>query len=259
MANANTLTLNSYRNITVDNGVTISNTGAGNLVLAADATGTGIGTVNFIGSGKVDFSQSTGTVSIYYNAADNPAGSIVNATSYTSPTNYAPYVLTNGAVPNQLTAYMLVNTVYDLQNIQNNLSGTYALGRNINASATASWNSGAGFVPIGLLEGLAFDGGNLGFVGLLNGQNHTIANLTINSSLDGVGLFGFIGSGGIVENLGVTNANVSTSSSWVGVLAGENLGLIISSYATGTVTAIGAATAGGLAWRFIILCWHRAN
>lgn len=156
-ANANTLTLNSYRDITINNGVTIANTGAGNLALRADATGTGVGTVNFIGTGKVDFSQSTGTVSIFYNPSDNPAGSIVNPTSYTSPINYAPYVLTNGAVPSQLTAYMLVNSIYDLQNIQNNLSGDYALGTNIDASATASWNGGAGFVPLGSFNGI-FDG-----------------------------------------------------------------------------------------------------
>ena len=44
---------------------------------------------------------------------------------------------------------MLVNTVYDLQNMQNYLSGAYALGRDIDASATASWNGGAGFAPVG--------------------------------------------------------------------------------------------------------------
>ena len=37
-ANANTLTLNSYHDITINNGVTIANTGAGNLALRADAT-----------------------------------------------------------------------------------------------------------------------------------------------------------------------------------------------------------------------------
>ena len=44
---------------------------------------------------------------------------------------------------------MLVNTVYDLQNMQNNMAGTYALGRDIDAGATASWNGGEGFAPIG--------------------------------------------------------------------------------------------------------------
>ena len=44
---------------------------------------------------------------------------------------------------------MLVNTVYDLQNMNNNKAGTYALGRDIDAGITSAWNSGAGFQPIG--------------------------------------------------------------------------------------------------------------
>src|SRR5438105_3061185 len=68
----NSLTLNAYRNIDIAANVTIANTNfaSGNLVLRADSTGTGTGTVNFAQGttpGRVDFSQSTGTVSIYYN------------------------------------------------------------------------------------------------------------------------------------------------------------------------------------------------
>ncbi len=217
-ANANTLTLNSYRDITINDGVTIANTGAGNLVLRADATGLGVGTVNFLGTGQVDYSQSIGGVSIYYNAADNPAGSIINATSYASPTDYSQYVLTNSAVPGQLAAYMLVNSVYDLQNIQNNLSGNYALGANIDASGTASWNAGAGFVPIG--------NSSTPFVGAFDGQAHTIDSLVINSSALYVGLFGYVGTSGIVKNLGLTNALIDSGPNTLaaGGIAGANSG-----------------------------------
>ncbi len=236
-ANASTLTLNAYRNITINDGVTIANTGAGNLVLRADATGTGIGTVNFLGSGMVDFSGSTGTVSIFYNPADNPSGSAVNSTSYTSPFDYRPYVLTNGAVTNQLTAYMLVNSVYDLQNIQNNLSGTYALGTNIDASTTASWNSGAGFAPIDPIF--------IAFSGVLNGNNHTINQLTINNSSNTyVGLFGHISFAGTIENVALTNVSIYGSGSSNAALAGENDGTIIGSSVTGSVSGINVV--GGL-------------
>ena len=44
---------------------------------------------------------------------------------------------------------MLVNTVYDLQNMNNNKAGTYALGRDIDAGITSTWNGGNGFPPIG--------------------------------------------------------------------------------------------------------------
>ncbi len=244
-ANASTLTLNAYRDIDINSGVTIANTGAGNLVLRADATGLGLGTVNFSGTGKVNFSGSTGAVSIYYNPSDNPAGSIVNATSYTTPFDYSPYVATNSAVSNQLTAYMLVNSVYDLQNIENNLAGNYALGRNIDASATANWNGGVGFIPIGNNTGSDF-------VGVFDGQNQTISNLSIQANLrtivgltpgSGVGLFGNIGVGGSVRNLGIINANVSGVESVfiddaVGILAGGNQGTVSRVYVTGSVTGI---------------------
>ncbi len=277
-ANANTLTLNSYRDITIDTGVTIANTGAGNLVLRADATGTGVGTVSFQGTGKVDFSQSTGTVSIFYNPADNPAGSVVNSTSYTSPTNYAPYVLTNGAVPNQLTAYMLVNSVYDLQNIQNNLSGDYALGTNIDASATASWNGGLGFMPIGYsplsttnsiipsgygpLVGVNATPGQ--FVGAFDGLGHTISNLTINNTgAFNLGLFSWIGAAGTVQNVGLLNGSLTAGSGYqnFGLLAGWNFGTITNAYATGTVSAGNSSYIGGLVgwnWGGTITSSHAA-
>ena len=157
-----TLTLSAYRDINIEPGVTISNFTAtegplatGNLVLRADNTGIGIGTVTFVPSvgfdsgpnyGTIDFSGSNGTVSIFYNPAGND-NTKVNAASYTTPTDFSGNV-TGG----KLAAYMLVNTVFDLQNVQNNLTGTYALGRNIDASATASWNGGAGFLPIGIVN-----------------------------------------------------------------------------------------------------------
>jgi hypothetical protein len=90
-----------------------------------------------------------------------------------------------------------INSVADLQNIQNNLAGNYVLGGNIDAS-------GFTFAPIG---------GGAWFTGTLDGSGYTISNLTINDSVDsGVGVFGVIGTGGVVENLGLTNLNVVGSS-----------------------------------------------
>src|SRR6185312_1801874 len=100
----NSLSLSAYRNVTINDGVTIANTGAGGLSLVADSTGTGTGTVAFDGTGSADWSRSTGAVSIFYNPSDNSAGSQINTTSYTSPVDFS------SAVRGQLTAYMLVNT-----------------------------------------------------------------------------------------------------------------------------------------------------
>ncbi len=88
---------------------------------------------------------------------------------------------------------MLVNTVYDLQNVNNNLGANYALGANIDASATVGWNSSAGFVPLGTDgAGNVLNGGN-GFTGSFDGLSYAISGLTIDrSSSDYVGLFGFM-------------------------------------------------------------------
>ena len=60
-----------------------------------------------------------------------------------------------------------------------NLSGHYALGTDIDASATSGWNAGAGFLPVGI------------FGGVFEGLGHTISNLTIDRpATNFVGLFG---------------------------------------------------------------------
>ncbi|MBV5345970.1 MAG: hypothetical protein JZU63_10890, partial [Rhodoferax sp.] len=70
------------------------------------------------------------------------------------------------------------------------LAAKYVLGLDIDASATAGWNSGSGgflgFKPIG------YDNGQItGFTGALDGLGHSIHHLTINRPTDyPIGLFG---------------------------------------------------------------------
>src|SRR6516164_77305 len=190
--NNNSLTLSAYHDILFMSGSKLTNTGTGNLALRADNTGTGQGTVVFDTGGHVDYTHSTGTVSIFY----NPSGS--QASKYQNPTNYfCPPCPGGGGVfaqPSQLTAYMLVNTVSDLDAVRTNKDangntvGTYALGTKI------TFNPDQTFTPIPNFTGL-FDGNG----GL--GVNYTIANLTIASTAQNVGLFSGIGSTGVVRNL----------------------------------------------------------
>ena len=220
-----TLTLSAYRNIAINSNIT--STGGGGVVLRADNSGTGTGTVTF-GGGQV---STTGAVSIFY----NPIGdsSTVNATKYTAPTqmNFSGNV-TGGAT---LNAYMLVNTVYDLQNMKNNLAGAYALGRDVDASTTSSWNAGAGFAPVG---------GSTAFTGTFDGQGQTISNLTINRpSGQWVGLFGYTGASATVRDLGLLNVSI-TGNTATGGLVGENHGTITGVYTSGSVTS--NAGAGGI-------------
>src|SRR6516162_10214297 len=225
----NSLTLSAFRDILFMSGTQVTNTGAGNLVLRADNTGTGQGTVVFDSGGHVDYTHSTGTVSIFY----NPSGS--QTTKYQNPTNYfCPPCPGGGGVfvqqSSQLTAYMLVNTASDLDAVRTNQSGTYALGTNI------TLNPNQPFTPIP------------NFTGLFDGQGQTIANLTIASTTQNIGLFGTIASAGEVRNLNLTNVSVNSSvnSQLVGTLAGTNAGTISNVSATGIVQVAGGSTAGGL-------------
>ena len=203
-SNSNSLTLSAYNNINFQSGGSISNTGGGNLILRADNSGTGIGTVSFATINQINYSGSIGTVSIYY-----------NPTSYSSPTDFSSFVQTNGSAPNQLAAYMLNNTPTDLGNISRNLNGTYALGKNINATRFTGFSSGTQFN--GLLDG----NGGLGTIS-------TISNLTLSlrHGSDSYGLFPFIGSGGTVRNLDLANVNITGGADiqFIGALTGNNFG-----------------------------------
>ena len=241
--NAN-LSLSAYRNVSLNNGITIASTGGGGVTLYADNAGSATGTVTFGAGAGV---STSGFVSIFYNPASNPAGSVLNATSYTSPTDYSVDVSGGGA----LTAMMLVNTVYDLQNIQNNLSGNYALNNDIDASVAASWTSTnfTGFTPIG-------QGGSSGsFSGIFEGSNHTINGLAETVRLTAgsvdIGLFGSV-TGGAIRNLNLTNANITSSDDYVtvygGALIGLNNGATISNItlSNSSVYGSGAKVVGGL-------------
>lgn len=253
-SSGSTLTLSAYRNIVVNsqgatNTATINPGGSSSLVLRADNTGTGVGTVLLQSEAgydrRIDATATTGTVKIYY-----------NPTSYTSPTDFTTgngRIYTNTSVPNQLTAYMLVNSATQIQNVATNLAGNYALGKNIDATATAGWNSGQGFIPIG--------SESAPFIGLFDGDGRTINGLTLaptSASVRYVGLFGAIGSAGVVKNLNFTNASVTANpnyngglTQYIGVLAGENFGTVDNVTAQGSINggSVTEISVGGLVGR----------
>jgi len=143
---------------------------------------------------------------------------------------------------------ILVQTLTDLQNMKNNLAGSYLLANDIDASSTTSWNLGAGFEPIGSQSSP--------FTGRFDGGNHAITGLNINRpSQDYVGLFGYASNGSIITNVGLTGGSVS-GGSYVGALVGELDGSLHGAtvsycYGTGSVVGTpagltGAVDVGGL-------------
>ncbi|OTG69212.1 hypothetical protein B9T25_01040 [Acinetobacter sp. ANC 4470] len=135
--------------------------------------------------------------------------------------------------------YNVITNLDALQDVNNELSGNFVLGTDLDATETKDWGTGdeKGFNPLGN----EFDY----FTGRFDGLGHTVSNITINrpNSYD-VGLFGHI-DGAIVRNIGLIGGSV-VGDSFVGGLVGQstNHSLIENVFNTGTVTGYG--TVGGL-------------
>jgi len=209
---ANQLTLNAQNNININTAMDGSGTASLSLLYGQGAVASG----------------NTSTVNV--NAPVNlPAGN-----------NFSTKLGSDGAL---LTYTVLTSlgaqgstTGTDLQGMNGNLSANYALGANIDATVTSTWNAGAGFGPVG--------NSSTNFTGTFDGLGHTVSSLTINQPLTNyVGLFGVVAIGGAVRNVGLVGESV-TAADYVGGLAGVNNGSISNSYAKGAVT--GRNLVGGL-------------
>jgi len=108
------------------------------------------------------------------------------------------------------------------------LSAVYRLSADIDASASASENSNAGFVPIG--------NSTTNFTGTFHGAGHVIKHLYINRpTTEYVGLFGYT-SGSTIDSVGLINNTISGQTS-VGGIAGYNSGGISFCFNTGSVNS----------------------
>lgn len=127
------------------------------------------------------------------------------------------------------TVHTKIYDINDLQNINNNLTANYLLMNDIDASATAGWNGGLGFDPIG-------SPGNY-FSGEFQGDGHTIYGLRINRpSEEKVGLFAGLNDGAFVNDTGLMVDIVGNNET--GGLAGWSIGRIGNCSVTGSVTGI---------------------
>jgi hypothetical protein len=132
---------------------------------------------------------------------------------------------------------------WHLDNVRNYLSGHFIAVNDLDANsigytelASPTAHEGKGWQPIAV--------SNNTFVGSLDGQGYDVYDLFINRPDESeVGLFGAVGEGGVIENVGV-NGNV-TGYDNAGGLVGKNEGAISNSYSTCRV--IGNYNVGGLA------------
>jgi filamentous hemagglutinin family protein len=230
---ASTLALNAYHSITLGPRAKIANQGTGDLTLRADASSIDNGG-SVTNHGTIDWSASTGIVSALYDMNGTYAPGTIKSNSAWSA---APF---SGLVT-QVTAYQLVNSLADLNAVNNNLAGNYALGTNLTAPSDTI------YIPIGGVNGSPF-------TGQFDGLSHTVSGfstayltgnfVSVNAPL---GLFSVIGAGGVVRNLGVIDSNTNGEQQPSGILAGQNEGLIVNSYSTGSVGNQAGGYSGGLA------------
>ena len=117
----------------------------------------------------------------------------------------------------------------------------YELVRDLDAAAIANW------VPIGNCgteNNCMVARDKYGFAGGLDGNGHTLRNLTINRpDTGGVGLFGTLAKTGVVRNLTLENATV-TGLHGTGALVGANFGYVADCHAS--VKVVGRLATAGL-------------
>ena len=129
-----------------------------------------------------------------------------------------------------------IATVSDWQQLMNTLSDC-----NKNFLMTADVNlQGITLTPVGYSDS--------GFTGVFDGSGHIIQNAYMNCPrANYIGIFGNIGPGGQIRNLGAEDVNIMnsfSSRSHVGGLAGCNYGTIYNCHVTGTVAGSGYNTGG---------------
>ncbi|MCG2759662.1 MAG: hypothetical protein L6407_00435 [Candidatus Delongbacteria bacterium] len=138
-----------------------------------------------------------------------------------------------------------IGTPYQIETIQNlywinqiwsSWDKYMVLNNDIDASDSQNWDGGTGWTTIGNLSTY--------FTGNFDGQGHTVSGVYLNRpESDFIGFFGLL-SGGTVQNLGITDADISGSQN-TGILCGylDNNAQIVNCYSTGNVSG---NSAGGL-------------
>jgi hypothetical protein len=85
------------------------------------------------------------------------------------------------------------------------------------------------------------------FGGVFDGRGHRISNLTMTAG-SYLGLFGRLGAGARVMDLGLVDTNITNAGSCAGGLAGYNEGSVIRCYSTGSVSGSTQKVGGLIGW-----------
>ncbi|MBR1216616.1 filamentous hemagglutinin N-terminal domain-containing protein [Bradyrhizobium sp. U87765 SZCCT0131] len=229
-SSASRLTLDAYNAIAINAPITVAGAGGVNLKAAYDIT-----TAPGVSLLKLSFGNGAGLT-----YAAGPSGTGITGQSLTI----------NGA------SYTLVYTMAQLDAIDGysaatgasipvygpGPTGNYALAGNLSAAGTTYTNALIGANVNNVVIGTD---GVIAFTGVFTGLGHAIDGLSLAPTASYAGLFGFVGPGGMVRDIAVTNATVIPATS-AGPLAGLNAGTIFASSASGNMTNGGGTAVGGL-------------
>lgn len=157
-----------------------------------------------------------------------------------SAEDLATVTAANGS-SDSLYGYMWVEDIEQLQAVNTNLSGQYALRNSIDATATQDWvdssGNGKGFVSIGSKEN--------SFTGKFDGLDYNIFNLNIDRDTGNVGLFGVVGNNAVIRNVTLVGGSIKGQNN-VGALAGQVSGGAQISNSINSASVTGSSSVGGL-------------
>ncbi len=117
----------------------------------------------------------------------------------------------------------LVSTIEDLEQVASDsttLSAYYELQNDLDLSEVYGEGKKS-FIPLGSQSGSV-----KAFNGQFNGNGHTISNLYIDSKAEQTGLFGQLGMDGVIANLTIKDANITSTQQRTGAVVGYSKGTV---------------------------------
>jgi len=198
---------------------------------------------------SLDITLTSATDDIYYTTNGTDPNCSGLGTEYTSPITITTGITTIKATgcktgfDNRVFSFIyilpepiIILNPTDLNNIRNDLGAFYGLGADIDLNISP-YNEDSGWTPIGTSLSP--------FTGIINGNGYTINNLYINRlSTSYQGLFGYIGTGSVINNIQLEDINVSGNSDVGGLVGYQNGGSISSSYSSGFVFGMSSRVSG---------------
>lgn len=149
----------------------------------------------------------------------------------------AAHIFSGGGIGSPTDPY-IIRTAEDLDHVRDDLTASYKLQSDIDLTSYSNWQ------PIGTSSANAFKG-------QLDGAGYTISGMTIASSADNIGLFGYVREPATIYNVRLENVNITSSNAngqvggLVGIASASSTYLMLDRISvTGEIHSNGFSTGG---------------